>query len=1097
MRRTELVEIECAKPGFTCTQPCEKFGVHHKIPVLKEIYDAGHGLFISNMGLLFKPVTRRNYRTETRTHLFSHKTMERSAELVDVFQDGGFSTGVVGRMLDILGRDGYSVTANGISTKGVLLEGNPSTGRTIDVISSGGVNTLTRRTFQAGSSANDLNSVQDDLKFLNEETTSDSGLFGNFWSQNLIDTLEKTDILSELLSSATLLNPKIFSGRLGRSLATISKLILQRESRAVNRDAFYFTFGGFDSHSLVKDTLNSKLPEIDSALRAFYKEMSDQNLLNAVTMVVISEFGRTITPNSGLGSDHAWGGNYFMFGGEVNGTQILGEYPQSFEDTDATNIGRGRLLPTTSWDAMWYGIAQWFGIHNATDLKYVLPNNGNFGCNLFTDKDLYTTGNSTLPGCNDRQVGMNLGMFINEPRYLTGIEQRKVCEAAISVVTKAANVTSRCIIIDQQVIVTFDNGDRRLLSEIHNKRYLNSGNPTFTAEANLGLSYDDNELRTGTAIIEDPAIMTAEMNTEIASDTQNSNILSVSSLEADVTNAPSIAPSTSFMPSGHPSSSPSKEPSSTPSIMPSFFPIGDPSSDPSASPSSIPSLSVFPSEAPSNAPSLRPSSAPSTSRKPSSFPSAVPSMSLNPTGLPSGTPSSRPSANCLFKPDTCGFGMWSPYDCVCKCLSPYCPQDSNGACFQSFNCPAGYHENVFQGCTYDCPHFKYINTCAQGEVIPSGVLAIYQFKTNCCAEEFPEDVSGCNERTATYSPFNVQLKFSGSLILSNLGCPSSSIDINKGAEVLGKAAFSNVCDTVPGLQCNAVDKVMVTHFCGVESGVELLHNEVRVLQASNILTDIANFTFVFNTVSATDARAIAMALEGHLQGSNLDALLVSIKNDIIASTEFSSFQSIGAVGYRFLSALLVGLGLYYPDWGNLETCINDGGQPVYMNANPLQWLNSNVEDCCQRYYHWQVNDCLRTSMQSNQVTSSTSEDTLAGLFYPDWTNSGLCVNDGNAPSYMKNAPTTWMHSEVEACCTQHFYWGDKYGTCVGGSSQSESSSTQHDHWYVNWENFECVQNCVGPSPCGGIRKSWQHLHDSARKCCDAHLHWVTTGNCSS
>ena len=44
-----------------------------------------------------------------------------------------------------------------------------------------------------------------------------------------------------------------------------------------------------------------------------------------------------------------------MFGGGVAGGKILGEYPRAFHPHTPENIGRGRLIPTRSWDALWYG----------------------------------------------------------------------------------------------------------------------------------------------------------------------------------------------------------------------------------------------------------------------------------------------------------------------------------------------------------------------------------------------------------------------------------------------------------------------------------------------------------------------------------------------------------------------------------------------------------------------------------------------------------------------------------------------------------------------------------------------------------------------
>ena len=112
----------------------------------------------------------------------------------------------------------------------------------------------------------------------------------------------------------------------------------------------------------------NKLPSLNHAVATFWAEIKAQGLENSVTVVQGSEFGRTISPNSNKGSDHAWGGNYFMFGGDVKGGKIKGEYPKSFSESDPINIGRGRLIPTTSWDALFYGLTQWMGITDPDEI---------------------------------------------------------------------------------------------------------------------------------------------------------------------------------------------------------------------------------------------------------------------------------------------------------------------------------------------------------------------------------------------------------------------------------------------------------------------------------------------------------------------------------------------------------------------------------------------------------------------------------------------------------------------------------------------------------------------------------------------------------
>lgn len=94
-----------------------------------------------------------------------------------------------------------------------------------------------------------------------------------------------------------------------------------------------------------------------------------------------------------------------MFGGSVNGGQVLGKYPDNFSEGDPAGLAlsRGRMLPTYPWgectlsnkqlsshygsltlcltfsplDSMWKGVAEWFGITPA-GMDKVLPMHRNF-----------------------------------------------------------------------------------------------------------------------------------------------------------------------------------------------------------------------------------------------------------------------------------------------------------------------------------------------------------------------------------------------------------------------------------------------------------------------------------------------------------------------------------------------------------------------------------------------------------------------------------------------------------------------------------------------------------------------------------------------
>lgn len=60
--------------------------------------------------------------------------------------------------------------------------------------------------------------------------------------------------------------------------------------------------------------MNSLFSEINDAFEAFSNEMKVESLWKNVTLLEASDFARTLNPNGGDGTDHAWGGNYMMMG---------------------------------------------------------------------------------------------------------------------------------------------------------------------------------------------------------------------------------------------------------------------------------------------------------------------------------------------------------------------------------------------------------------------------------------------------------------------------------------------------------------------------------------------------------------------------------------------------------------------------------------------------------------------------------------------------------------------------------------------------------------------------------------------------------------
>ena len=93
-----------------------------------------------------------------------------------------------------------------------------------------------------------------------------------------------------------------------------------------------------------------------------------------------------------------------MMGGQVNGGQMLGKYPADLDGPLITK--RGRVIPTTPWDAVWYGVSQWLGITDEDALKNIILDreteiqNGEF----FDKTELFTTKSKGLTESGRRSL---------------------------------------------------------------------------------------------------------------------------------------------------------------------------------------------------------------------------------------------------------------------------------------------------------------------------------------------------------------------------------------------------------------------------------------------------------------------------------------------------------------------------------------------------------------------------------------------------------------------------------------------------------------------------------------------------------------------
>lgn len=355
--------------GNNVNQPCSKFGIHPNLPVLQTLYNEGDAAFVANAGLIAELVDVNNYRQMTPVQLFAHNDMTRETQKEDIF-DEFVGTGVQGRIADVLTKNNLPVNVFSISGTQIINVGEPG-GVAPFILSSSGLTD-----FNKNPPISDMNAV---ILELNNATKKDSGFFAETFASKFSESILSHELLKSELDAVDVSTP-FPTGGVGAELKIVTQLMKTRVGRGVVRDMFYVSQGGYDTHSNMQANLVSRFTELNTALAAFVTEVKAQELWDSVTLIQFSEFSRTLDPNTGDGSDHAWGGHHFHIGGGLAGGKVRGLYPDDFVQSQSNPIAlsRGRMVPTFPWDAMWRGTAEWFGITDEADLHKVLPMLANF-----------------------------------------------------------------------------------------------------------------------------------------------------------------------------------------------------------------------------------------------------------------------------------------------------------------------------------------------------------------------------------------------------------------------------------------------------------------------------------------------------------------------------------------------------------------------------------------------------------------------------------------------------------------------------------------------------------------------------------------------
>lgn len=355
------------------------FGIHGAMTNVKALYDRQKLSFVSNVGTLVEPISNLDdlYYGSKKLPLGLYSHSDQIMQWQTSVPQDRLAVGVGGRMADIL-KD--MNTSDKISMNISLAGKNRfQAGKTVLEYSIGNdpnIDGMGYSTFPWWlPNSGFLSETRDNAisSFVEQEYNN---IFQDTYADLSRQTSESVAFFKAGMSKRPGYPTTFGPSPLSQDLRTIADIISVRQHLGAQRQVFFTTFGGWDHHDEVLMAQGNMLPVLDQGLGSFYSALEDLQMQDNVTLMTISDFGRTLTSN-GNGSDHAWGGNSIVMGGSVRGGNVLGEYPELVINNPLNVDERGRFIPTTSCDEIYAELALWFGV-SVNDLSYILPNIGNF-----------------------------------------------------------------------------------------------------------------------------------------------------------------------------------------------------------------------------------------------------------------------------------------------------------------------------------------------------------------------------------------------------------------------------------------------------------------------------------------------------------------------------------------------------------------------------------------------------------------------------------------------------------------------------------------------------------------------------------------------
>ena len=347
------------------------FGFHPRFPEMQALFNQKHLAVLANVGTLVRPTTALKFsRDKASSREISSPTKTsrhrcRPQPSLPATDDTGWAGRTADRIQSIYGANfpiiislaGTNIFCEGLSARAIQSSGDP-----------------TRLLSGFGTSAES----QSRMAALQNLLTFDTGVsLIQAASSTTTNALQDSKALADALAARPAMATVFPNTGLGNQLKQVAQIISVRGALGLQRQIFFVSIGGFDTHSDQLTAQNSLFPQLSQAMNAFYQATAEIGAASQVTSFTLSDFSRTYAPDSTSGTDHAWGGHHLIMGGAVKGGDFYGTFPTLALAGPDDSSDEGRWIPTTSLDQYAGTLANWFGVPTA-DLPAIFPNLPNF-----------------------------------------------------------------------------------------------------------------------------------------------------------------------------------------------------------------------------------------------------------------------------------------------------------------------------------------------------------------------------------------------------------------------------------------------------------------------------------------------------------------------------------------------------------------------------------------------------------------------------------------------------------------------------------------------------------------------------------------------